>query len=206
MGLFDGNPVAGGFMGFPSIGGTLYNNQQALKYADRANDMAQANAREDRSWQKMMSDTAHQREVADLKAAGLNPVLSGTGGAGASTPGGSTAETFEAKSGGIVQGGKIDFLGKAQQKLLDAQTGAAQTSSLVNLATAKKVDAETKVLGPKSYLYDKVKQMFESGAKSPEVQFWKEKWQQRHQTIQKMTDPLVNSIVNGSGPEMGGKP
>lgn len=44
-----------------------------------------------RKWQEQMSNTAHQREVKDLQKAGLNPVLSATNGAGASTPSGSTA-------------------------------------------------------------------------------------------------------------------
>lgn len=65
-------------------------NQANASSAQNAQDFNAQQAQQNREFQEQMSRTAHQRQVEDMRAAGLNPILSATGGKGASSPSGST--------------------------------------------------------------------------------------------------------------------
>lgn len=54
--------------------------------AERQMGFQSAEASTARGWMENMANTAHQRQAADLQAAGLNRILTATGGGGAPTP------------------------------------------------------------------------------------------------------------------------
>ena len=70
-------------------------NLTNLELQQQANEASSAEAERNREFQLMMSSTAHQREVSDLKAAGLNPILSAN--SGASTSSGAVANLGSAQ-------------------------------------------------------------------------------------------------------------
>lgn len=90
---------AGSFMNnvMNDVRGVNAENSAYSHNLDLQHDAQQFNADEaqkDRDWQKMMSDTAIQRQMADLEAAGLNPWLALNGGInGASSGSGAVASS-----------------------------------------------------------------------------------------------------------------
>ena len=117
MGLLDGIVGAGlGFLG-----------------QERANRANKKLMREQMAFQERMSNTAHQRQVEDLRAAGLNPILSAKYG-GASTPAGALAR-MENSAKNVSQ----DY--NARQQTAAAVNNVKQDTALKGVQTTQTAES-----------------------------------------------------------------
>lgn len=140
MGIFDGI-IGSAVSGIGGLVGGILGNKSAADAARENREFQSAEADKQMAFQERMSNSAYTRSMADMKRAGLNPMLAYSQG-GASTPSGAAGSG----SAAVVS----DALGKGISSAIEArrlqrELEATKSQTDLNAAAAKTQAAQTKL-------------------------------------------------------------
>lgn len=143
MGLFSGiiDAISGGSSGgiIPAVIGGV----SSLLGQQSANDTNVDIANQNNATSIELANTAYQRKVKDLTAAGLNPALAYINGSGGGASGAAVPNLQQARVENSASSATQGALSAMQQSLIGSQIATQQSQADLNSATAAKVRAET---------------------------------------------------------------